>query len=413
MTQRDLGAPLASTSFVSLIESGTRRPSSELLAHFAERLGVEVDELLSRVSPRAEVALEMDLQQSREHLRAGELEDAEALARTVATEARAEGHVRLAARSHEVLAAIEERRNVLDAAARHYETAEALWRTEPPHLRYETVAGLARCRAALGDARYAIYLLERYLDELSSDGVLDPRAAMRAYATLVICYSGIGLASKAAEAADAAQGLAPRVSDPEQLACMSMNVARSLFDQGRSADALDALRQAEQAYLSLGWQTDAARAQLNRGIVQIEKGELDAARRNLEDAVDVFKTTGIVSEAAKALDELGRLERLEGNVDLARRHLGEAQTLLDHGAFGERALNTRELGLCDRETAPDRAKGALRRAVDLFVLAGDTQEVAITYRLLGDLHRSCGELEEAADAYRCGLEAIEARPPSG
>lgn len=410
LTQRDLGAPVASPSLLSLIESGRRHPSQEILEHLAARLGVEVEELLHGTSPRTEVELEMELQTARDHLRLGRLDAAEQGGRVLAQRAESGGYRRVAARCYELLAGIEERRNQVDSALQLYHRAEELWRREPLHLRYEAVAGIARCNAARGSARYGIHVLEKYLHELEEGGVLDPRAAMRANAALVICFSAVGLPGKAAEAADRAQALAPRVSDPEQLACMCMNVARSLFDRGRSADALDALRQAEQAYLSLGWETDAARAQLNRAIVQIEKGELDDARANLTQAVDVFTSTGIVSEAAKALDELGRLERLEGNLELAERHLRQAQGFLDHGAFAERALNTRELGLCQREAAPERAKSGLRRAIDLFVLAGDTQEVAVTYRLLGDLHRACGEVEEAADAYRSGLEAIEARP---
>jgi tetratricopeptide (TPR) repeat protein/DNA-binding XRE family transcriptional regulator len=410
LTQKELGEPVASASFLSLIESGSRHPSQEVLEHVAGRLGVEVDELVSGTSTRAQVALEMDLQQAREHLRVGELDRARSLARDVADEAERDALPRLAARAYEVLASIEERRNLVESAARLYQKAETLWRDEPPHLRYETVAGLARCSAALGEARYAIHLLERYLHELDDDGVLDPRAAMRAYATLVVCYSGVGLAAKAAEAADQAQALAPRVPDAEQLACMCMNVARSLYEQGRASDALDALRQAEQAYLSLGWQIDAARAQLNRGIVQIDKGELDDARKNLTEAVDVLKATGTISEAAKALDELARLERLCGNFEQAEAHLLEAQSYLEHGEFAERALNLREVALCRRERDVEGAKGALRRSIDLFLLAGATKEVAVTYKLLGDLHRRSGEIEQSADAYRAGIEAIEARP---
>lgn len=410
LTQGQLGEPLASASLVSLVESGRRHASSELLDHVAARLDVEIEELMSGTSPRTEVELEIRLQEARDELRLGHLPEAEAIARDVAARAEKEGYRRIAARSQEIQGGIDERRNALDSALERYQRAEGLWQTEPLHLRYETVAGIARCNTARGMARFGIHVLEKYLHELEDDGVLDPRAAMRTYATLVICYSAVGLPGKAAEAADRAQGLAPRVSDPEQLACMCMNVARSLFDRGRIADALDALRQAEQAFLSLGWETDAARAKLNRAIVQIEKGELEEARRNLSEAVATFKRTGILSEAAKALDELGRLERLEGNVEAAEIHLREAATMLDHAAFGERALNTRELGLCQRDSAPERAQSALRRAIDLFVLAGDPSEVALTYRLLGDIHRACGELDEAADAYRAGLEAIEARP---
>ncbi|MDQ3982202.1 MAG: soluble NSF attachment family protein [Actinomycetota bacterium] len=124
----------------------------------------------------------------------------------------------------------------------------------------------------------------------------------------------------------------------------------------------------------------------------------------------VLKSSGTISEAAKALDELARLERLCGNVERAEAHLLEAQSYLQNGEFAERALNLREVALCRRDRDVEGAKGALRRAIDLFLLAGATKEVAVTYKLLGDLHRTGGEVEQSADAYRAGLEAIEARP---
>jgi tetratricopeptide (TPR) repeat protein len=231
---------------------------------------------------------------------------------------------------------------------------------------------------------------------------------MRTHASLVICYSRMGLATKAAEAAEKAQALAPRVSDPEQLACMNINVTHSLFAQGRMDDALNAIRQAEIAYMALGWEIDAARAKINQGVVQIEKGDFDQARRNLTEAAETLKGGNHPADAAKAIDELGRLERLSGDDAAAERLLREAQGLLGQGDFAERALNLRELGLCLEDRDRDEAKGYLRRAIDLYLLAGANTQVAATYKLLGDLHRKAGETEQSADAYRAGIEAVEA-----
>ncbi|MGH2756447.1 MAG: helix-turn-helix domain-containing protein [Actinomycetota bacterium] len=408
LTQRELGEPVASPSFLSLIESGTRQPSREVLSHIADRLGVEPEELVMGRSPRADVELELRLQDAREHLRLGELDEAVEGAREVVSDARELGSPRVEAKCYELLASIEERRELHESALELYRKAEHLWAAEPPHLRFQTVAGIALCLQAQGDPRLGIHMLESYLLELERQGLPDPIATMRTYSSLVICYSRMGLATKAAEAAEKAQALAPRVSDAEQLACMNLNVTHSLFAQGRMDDALNAIRQAETAYMALGWEIDAARAKVNQGVVQIERGDLEQARRNLTEAAEALKAGNHPADAAKAIDELGRLERLSGDDSAAERLLREAQGLLGQGDFAERGLNLRELGLCLEVRDRNEAKGYLRRAIDLFLLAGANTEVAATYKLLGDLHRKAGEIEQCADAYRAGIEAVEA-----
>ncbi|MGH2787517.1 MAG: tetratricopeptide repeat protein [Actinomycetota bacterium] len=407
LSQTQLGSPIASASFVSLIESGARKPSRKVLAHIADRLKVDPDELLYGRSRKHEIGAELTLQEAREAVRKGDDDKAERLAQHAAEQARSLANKRLEARACEVLGGIEERRNRLDAALERYRRAEALWEREPPHLWFQTMAGLARCHQALGNARLAVHVLESYLLRLEREGVPDPTATMRAYAALVNCYSGLGLAEKAADAADRAQALAPQVKDAEQLACMNMNVARSMYEQGRMDDALDALQRAEQSYLTIGWEIDAAIAKLNRATVQIDKGDPDAARANLTSALEVFKAANHPSDAARTLNELGRLERVVGDLPQAEHFLRDAQQYLEGGDFSERAGNLRELGLCLQERDPTEAKAHLRRAIDLYVVAAASKEAGFTYKLLGDTHRSLGELEESAEAYRAGIEAME------
>ncbi|HJR45686.1 MAG TPA: helix-turn-helix transcriptional regulator [Actinomycetota bacterium] len=407
LSQKELAEPVASPSFLSLIETGARHPSSDVLAHIAARLDVDPQELLTGRPPNEDVRLELELQEARDQLRLGQLDAAVQQARRVAAQADQLGFRRTEAKCHEVLASVEEKRGRPASALDLYRKAEALWTGEPPHLRFETIVGLGRCTLHLGNARFAAHLLETYLMDLDKDGVPDPTATMRTYSSLVQCYSTMGLAAKAAEAAELAQALAPRVTDAEQLACMNMNVARSLFDQGKIADSLDAIRQAERAFQTLGWEVDAARAQLSRGLVQLEKGDVDEARENLTAAATALRAADNLTDAAKALNELGRLERTAGNLAEAERHLQEAQGYLAGSDFAERALNQRELGLCLAEKQEDEAMGYMRRAIDLYVLAGATKEVAVTYKRLGDLQRTLGDVDGSLESYRAGLEFVE------
>lgn len=407
LSQAELGAPVISASYLSLIESGTRRPTQKVLAHVANRLGVEPDELVTGRSRKDQIAAEFALQEAREAIRVGDDARAELLAKDAAEKANLFGLTRVQARACEILGGIEEGRNRIDTALQLYAEAERLWGSHPPHLAFQAMAGVARCHQGLGNPRLAVHILETYLLELDWQGVPDPTATMRTQAALVNCYSALGLKDKAAKAAEEAQALAPRVSDAEQLACMNMNVARSLYEQGRMDDALDALRRAEESYLTIGWELDAASAKLNRGIVRIDKGDAHGARADLTDALLAFKAADHPADVARTLNELGRLERVSGNSSQAEDLLREAQPYLKGGDFTERALNLRELGLCIKERDPTEAKGHLRRAIDLYVLAGAGTDAASTYKLLGDLHAAVGEVHESAAAYRAGIEAIE------
>ncbi len=409
LTQRDLIEPAGSASLLSFIESGARHPSDEVLGHIASRLGVDPEELVTGRSPHAEVELELRLQETRERLRLGMVDDATEAATGLASDAHELGFSRVEAKCYEILASVNARRNLNDSALALYRKAEALWDGDLTHLRFQTIGGIAECLRGLGDARYGIHVLESYLLELQRDGLPDPVATMRTNAALVVCYSALGLTAKAADAADKAQALAPRVADSEQLACMNLNVMHSLFAQGRMDDAMNAARQAELAYLSLGWEVDAAGAKLNKSVVQIEKGDIDAARANLTEALEIFKRADHRSDTARALNELGRLERLSGNLSKAEEWLRSAEEYLEGDDFAERGLNLRELGLCLQDRNPEEAKSRLRRAIDLYTLGGATTETARTYKLLGDLYWNAGEIEQSALSYRAGLEAIEAR----
>jgi hypothetical protein len=58
---------------------------------------------------------------------------------------------------------------------------------------------------------------------------------------------------------------------------------------------------------------------------------------------------------------------------------------------------------------PQEAEKHLRFAIELYERAQQAAEVAVTYRALGDPIAERGSLQEAADAYRTGILALEPR----
>jgi tetratricopeptide (TPR) repeat protein len=306
-----------------------------------------------------------------------------------------------------VLGVVEEHGGRPEIALEHYGAAEALWRGEPEHLRYESVAGTARCRLALGDSRLAIHILNEYLDDLERSGHADPVAQMRAHAGLVACYLQVGLRQKAAREAEMALRFAPLTDDPAELACLHMNVASSLLEQGRHADAVDSARKAEEHFSMLDWKLGAAWAQMNRGIVLLEKRELDGARAAFEAALArLDPVTNADVDRANVLNELAQVERVSGRSPRALARLEEARSLLGpDGPALVRATNHRETGRALTGGEPARAERELREAMQLFREAGALRDVATTARELAKLLTDRRKQKEALAALQEGLDA--------
>lgn len=407
LSQRDLAVPLLTPSYVSLIESGKRVPSSDALEHISGILGMDPMELRTGRSPGAEAELELRLQEARRALHAGEREEATSLAQDVRLAAKDDGWPRVEAKALCVLAVAEEHQGHPDGALDLYRAAEALWQSDPLHVRYEAVVGVARCHLELGDSRLAIHILNEYLEQLERSGQPDPVARMRAHGALVACYMHVGLRLKAAHEAEQALRYAPLTDDPAEIACLHMNVASSMLGQGRHADAVDAARKAEQHFSMLDWKLGAAWAQMNRGIVLLEKHDLAAARIAFEEALDrLSSVANAESDRANVLNELAQVERMSNRPARAQARLAEARALVGpDGPALILATNHREMGRVLAKKDPATAEKELRLAMNLFRDAGAARETAATARELAKVLRDRKKQREALAVLEEGLDA--------
>ncbi len=400
---------MLSSAYISLIESGDRQPSAEAIAHIANVLEVDLNELVTGKPPGLEVELELAIVEAKRKLDQGNSAEATAVLEQSLAAARKHALVRSEARALEGLARIAEREGAVDRALKLYTQAEELWRGEPLHLRCEAVAGAARCTQRLGDARMAIYLLDSYRLELTGSKEPDPPALMRICTALIHPYFAAGLPEKAVESAREALQLENRVDDPDQLSCMHLIVARSLLYQGHYADALESVRKAEQISLAGGWRNRVVKAQIAEAIVLAKKTAFEDARDKLTSALEILVESPNQLDEALALNEMGHVVRHLGDLDAARGYLERARPLLKESHVIERAFNERELGLCLVATDPDLAERHLKRAIDDYRISGASGELATTFKALGDLYVSQGRHDLAIEALRQGLEAVEER----
>jgi tetratricopeptide (TPR) repeat protein len=407
LSQRDIALPLLTPSYVSLIESGKRIPSHDALEHIAGILEMDPQEIRTGRSPGAEAELELRLQEARRALHAGERGEATALAEEVRSTAQADGWPRVEAKSLCVLAVVQEHEGRPEEALERYREAEDLSRAEPLHLRYEAVVGAARCTLELGNSRLAIHMLNEYLERLERSGEPDPLARMRAHGALVACYMHAGLRERAAHEAEQALRYAPLMDDPAELACLHMNVASSMLGQGRHADAVDAARKAEQHFSMLDWKLGAAWAQMNRGIVLLEKHDLAGARTAFEEALERLEAVANAdADRANVLNELAQVERMSGRPARAQARAAEARALLgEDGPAMIRATNHREMGRALVKKDAGAAEKELRRAIELFRDSGAPRDAATTARDLAKVLRDRKKPREALAVLEEGLDA--------
>ena len=405
LSQRDVAEPDMSAAYLSLIEGGQRVPSEQALNHIARRLEVEVEEIVTGKPSGLDAHLELTLQEARGLAYRGEIAAAEHLVTKITKDAARYKLTRLHARALSVQAGLVERRGQFSEARDLYDKAQNLLADEPVHMRFEPVVGYARCIQFLGDPRLGVHLLESYLLELRAQKMEDPTARMRTLSTLVHLYRAIGMDGRSTEAAEEAIALAPQVEDPEQVACMSVNVARSLLDQGRHDDAVDMLKRAEQIYQGLEWLLPQIRSKINRGIVEVGKSRLAEAKRTFSEVLDALSAhPQEVALRGQVLNQLGRVERLSGDFDAATEHLRRARVDLAEEDVFERAVNAREFGLCMAEGEVSTAEAELKRSADLFLAVGAKGEAGRSLLELGRLLRRNDDLERAAAILEDGLE---------
>jgi tetratricopeptide (TPR) repeat protein len=407
MTQKELADPKYSYAYVSTIEAGRRTPSREAIEHFATRLGVTADELLTGRPADLAPQLELRLMEARVASSGGRAEEADRELIAIAKEAKRYGLTQLQARAEVGLGLQGERRARPDEALAHYQRAEELLAGDPATALVDAVAGKARCLEALGDARYSIFLLESLLDRLQREKLRDPDALSRLHSSLVFAYLDAGIHRKAAESGAELLALAPHIADPLRVAQMHVNVARLFLHEGKVRDAQASLRRAEETYRQLNLKVETAGAQLALGYVASREGNLEQARRELEKAVGVFEETTSGPDLAGALNELARVERLEGARERAKELLERSISLMGSNDTPILAWAHRELGFTLADDDASVAEKHFRTAIDLYERSEQSFETAITYRALGDLLRGRGDSDAACDAYRTGIMALE------
>ena len=414
LTQKDLAGDRYSSAFVSIVESGRRNPSEEAVRYFAEQLGVDSEELLTGRPAHLGVELEMRLVRARHAVSTDDLAAAEQAYASAREDAATSGYTRLEAKALVGLARCAERAGDVTRAVRCLDEADECLADEPLTARVPGLVAKARINRFSGRLRDAAYLLEGALERLERDGLLDPDALVQLQYGLVGVYIDLGLLDRAAAAGSAAMALAGKVDDPEHIAQMHMQVARTYMLQGRWGDAEEALNRAHGTYLQLDYLVETAMCHWARGYILLREERLTDAERELTTARDLMRSLDAWYYAGALASELATVLWKQGHSEAALAALDDAWRLERESASTQLPVADayRLRGLIARDAGDlVEAERALRSAYESFLASEAGPVAASTARLLGDLLREAGRLDEAIEVYRSGLEAAERMTP--
>ncbi|WP_405997076.1 tetratricopeptide repeat protein [Streptomyces sp. NBC_00829] len=404
LTQRQLADTSYTPAYISTLEAGKVRPSETALRFLAERLGTSYEELATGRPAHLATQLRLDLTDAQQMLADGAADDAAVRYRELLTDAEQLG---LEPEQAEALLGLGDcaiEGGDLSDAARHFEAAERILSNEPLPRRAGAVRGRAVAHLLAGELRYACYLLESTIDELTASGLGDPEALVLLYAAIIGPYIDMGAHARAAHAAELALALAPQVNDPALVAGMHRQVARTFLAEGRTADADASLAKAQTIYQQLRLTTDLAHCHWMRGYVHAQRAELQAAEQELRTARSMLAAKRAALYTAQVEVELADVLRRLGRHQEAAELLAQLLELGDrHGAVHAGGAH-RLLGLiADERGETEAAEEHYVTALGFLERSGATGDLADLCRLLGDLLRRTGRTEAALDAYRTGL----------
>lgn len=404
LSQAELAGAAMSASYVSLLESGRRAPTSAAVAALAERLGCSPERLLVGADPAVSERTRLTLDYVELALRNGEPADAltqldsmpdEDLAGEDRWRARRlrGGALEGAGRVEEALAEIEALREQALAERRHSE-----------HLRLTVDA--VRCYQEAGDVAYAVDVGESALATIASTGLLGTDVHAELVSSVMGAYYERGDLVRAQRmAVDALEDLG-RGGSARARAAVFWNA--SLVAEQRD-DLPSALQLAERALAVYAEGDDLralARLRVAYGwlLLRSVPPRPQDARRELSAALTVLEDVGSAVDLAYCETELARCDVLLGDpgaglerADAALARLGTAPRLERAHTMLVRARAL--LATSRREDAVATYRDAASMLADLEL----SRQAASAWRELADAFTQLGLLEDATLAYQQAL----------
>jgi len=416
VSQETLAAPDLSASYLSRIESGSRRVTDRVLVNLAARLGTTAEHLRTGVDPAAASSIELSLRYAELALRSGE--PTEAVRRFKAAVSEADGIDRASFKIQAQLGlgqAWEAAGELESALVLFHKVADLAVPGSKSWL--DASLGLVRGYRQSGDFSKSIELGENALETLRRASDWPSPDGVRLLSTLQASYQVRGDLHYAKRLAAEAVGLADQLDDRRALASALWNISLLNAELGAVADAVATAERALALLSEIDAERDLVRLRIALARLYTLDDQPGEALRMLDRTETRVQDLGITSESAywrleraRALLQLGSLDEAEQNAVAALDLLGDAPR-----AYAADALLT--LGnIAWAQDRSDVAANYLRRGAQALTAGGSGRTAAQSWAVLGDALDAVGDVGGARDAYRAAatnLGLITALAPIG
>ncbi len=400
LTQPELAGPDASVAYVSRIESGQRRPNTELLQVLADRLGVTIDYLAHGDGWKDASRLELQLDHAELSLAGGEGDNALALAREAlgspGLQAVPGGLVRARFIEAEALSRVGDPAAVPAFQALLDDPTDS-------RIRIRSATALSSIWREAGQFERAIAVAQTQLDMLAEDA-LGTEEGIRLAVTLAAALFFSGRTEEAAELCDRAITESERLDSPVARASAYWNASYFRADSGDISGALPLAKRALHLLENTERMRDVGslRTQLSAYMLRTDPPRLEEAREQLRLA-DLELEWSQANPGERARNQLVNAQALlmDGDADGARdRAFAVVEAYVEELPLiavdamillGQTAWNSGE-----REDAQQW----YRRAIVTLTGVGADREAAQVWFEVATLAAQAGLVAESADAFR-------------
>jgi len=405
LTQSELAGPKLSESYISLIESGKRKPGRRTLEAIAERLELTVDDLTKHVV-QADPQVAFALAFVELAVMNGDADSARSAIAAIYRDSRLDGQsaVRLwalEAKLAESEGDLEQATGLLEKLLDDANTDATTWA--------EAATSLVRCHRERGNLFEAIEVGERCTEQLVAAGLSGTPQHVAVGLTMASAYHERGDVKRAARVVEGLVAESERVGSREARGFAYWNAALIARGEGRQVDAV---KLAEKAVALLSEGDDKRRlarlTQAQAGILLgLDEPQVTTAIELLLKAYTQMEEAGSTVDLASIATELGRAEILDGQADEAERWARRSLELLGDQPRLETASTWMILAQAQAmQGAGEQASRTARLSATMLESMGASRQAAQIWRDLGDLMKQQGEHADACLAYDRALESM-------
>ena len=407
LSQSDLALGLMSASHISLMESGRRSPSPELLEQLAERLGVASEYLRSGPSFKANESRRKDLLFAEIALKNGDPEFAENALRSLITEPELGESPEFTVRARHLYARVLERLGRLEEAADELRKAIGVARDSGlPLEAFEMTITLSNCAKESGDFLQALELItdaqESFPPELRNSATF-----ARVLSSSIAIHYLRGDYLRAQELSEQALTIFDDRTDPNAQAAILWNASLAA---DANQDITKALLLAQRG-AGLYSESDDRRSE---GVLRIAISWLftrqtppnsTAAREQLVQAESLLEDFGSAIDRAALETEFSRVEWLQDNFEGALRYATAALSRLSGANDRRQSAEAHLLVARAQISLGNEVESSMNLTAARNILAAmePSRVNAFSWRELGDIYAKQGFTSEALTAYREAL----------